>query len=396
MAEKKRNVLLLLVGLIVFFIGFEAGGFQLVLIHVAAEFGLDNTGMGALVATQYIAILAMPILFGHIADKVGKKKVLAIVMPIFVLGCLLTVLSNSAGLFIAGIFTVGAGYSASECIAVAALSDSDPVNASKNLNLAQSAFSLGAVVSPLLVSQLMQAGQDWRIVFIITGICFAALLPLMAKTHFSVGQLPPKEGVGAHKSHTGIALLKKPFLLVLLSLMILYCAMETGLGFFVDSFFAVQLQTPEFGAYALSLFWLGMTVTRIVFGMVKTDQYKWLMLLYGATVALSLLLAVTASAQWALVACALSGAAFGPLWPMIVGLCTHRYAKNTGTVTSILMAGGGAGATISPVLMGMAADAAGLRWSMGILVLFSVAAFALSMGLFQKQKQISERPSLPS
>ena len=56
---------------VLFFVGFEMGGFQLVLRSVSAEFSTGTIGAGLLVAAQYASVILMPLLFGRLSDRVG-------------------------------------------------------------------------------------------------------------------------------------------------------------------------------------------------------------------------------------------------------------------------------------------------------------------------------------
>ncbi len=252
--KRKLNMMLPLVAVLVFLLGFESGGFQLVLTDIAAEYNLDNTAMGSLVTVQYAAILVMPLIFGGISDKIGKKKVMAIFVPVLIAGCVFVILSHSVAAFMVGIFTLGAGYSVSECIGSAALSDSDPHHAEKNMSLTQSLYSMGAVVSPLLINLLMGGGMDWRIVYILTGIGFAALYPWVCLTKFHKVSAPLAEG----DRGGGFRLLRNGIFIALVVCIMLYVGLENGVAYFADYFFMVQLDYPQLSAYAIYALWLAM------------------------------------------------------------------------------------------------------------------------------------------
>lgn len=58
---KSQTRLYVLCGYILLFaLGFITGGNQLILLDVANEFGLDNTGIGILAAMQYAAMIPPP------------------------------------------------------------------------------------------------------------------------------------------------------------------------------------------------------------------------------------------------------------------------------------------------------------------------------------------------
>ncbi len=378
----KKLIFPLICGLL-FLLGFESGGFQLVLVNIAGEFGLNNTVMGSLVTVQFLAILVMPLIFGRISDRIGKKKVLTISVPVFAAGCAITLLAGSAGAFAAGIFIVGFGYSVSECIGSAALSDNDPLKAEKNLTLSQVAFSAGAVAGPVIVNALMAGGIDWRVVFAVAGAGFVLLLPVLLMAEFKE---EPKPELA--KTKGGLSNLFKGGLFAALMISIfLYVGMENGLAFFVDSFFDSQLNSAELGAYAISAFWLGMTVSRLVFGILKANPTRVLMVMFGVSAALLLGLALCSNAYLAVALSAAAGMAYGPVWPMLVGAATGNFPAQSGLAASLMMASSGLGGSFSPMLLGFLADEFNFRISMGTLVFFSLAAMIFCIAVISRKSR---------
>ncbi|GHU64412.1 hypothetical protein FACS189447_01150 [Spirochaetia bacterium] len=251
-----------------FFLGAESGGFQLALLRIGEDFSLGPAMMGVLVAAQFAAITIAPLVSGRIADRIGKKPVLLFSMPLFSLGCFLTALSPSAPFFIAAIFITGAGYSISECIGSSALSDSFPGKESKYLNMMQCTFSLGAVVSPLFFRWLFSFGNfSWSSVFIIAGCGYVLLYPLMLLAGCRKIVLATNEkairNVGKKKNPGFV--FKSRFFIILLFCMLAYVAIETEAAFFADSLFVWEYGNAALGAYAISGFWLAMTISRFVF-----------------------------------------------------------------------------------------------------------------------------------
>ena len=64
--------------MIMFTLGFEIAGFQAVLLDIAQEFSMNNTQMGMLAAVQSVASVISTLSFGGLADKIRKKKAVAL------------------------------------------------------------------------------------------------------------------------------------------------------------------------------------------------------------------------------------------------------------------------------------------------------------------------------
>ncbi|GHU64658.1 MFS transporter [Clostridia bacterium] len=390
MWNRSHSRLIPLVSAISFLLGIEAGGFQLVLTDIAGEFALNNTKMGSVVMAEYMAIILFPLIFGGISDKIGKKKVLTFFIPFLIIGCAIITFSyHEIGLYL-GIFMIGAGYAISEAIGAAALSDSDVVNSEKNQTFTQAFYCLGAVIGPLIVDRLMRTGLNWRIGFILVGIGFAALFIFLLHTPFVRGDRPDAN----HTTSKSIAPIplkgtkKFPFLygafILLIASAVIYCGIENGVSYFADSFFISEMNSPKLSVYAISLFWLAMGTSRFIFGIIKTDAVKVVMILYAISCILLLLLSRIDTPSWALILFIAMGFACGPTCPMLMGMATKRFSEHSGSVVSILMSGLGLGGAISPLFMGLVADHFGFRWSFGILATFALIGFLLSFTFLRK------------
>jgi FHS family glucose/mannose:H+ symporter-like MFS transporter len=325
----------------------------------------------------------MPIVFGHLGDRFGKKKIMALAFTFCICGCLLTAFSrNAAGLF-AGMFFLGSGAGIMDCIGTAALSDSHPEKSEKNLTASQSFYSGGAVVSPFVVAALMNAGASRQIVFITSVVIFLCLAPLLKMTQFTV-----REPDGGHKSgrQSVFSLLKSTILIALAACLLVYVGIEAGVAYFADSFFTAEFDRQSLSAAAISLYWLAITLSRVFLGVVNVNPKKLITVFWGLSAITLVLLSISASAPIALALCALTGFLFGPIWPVLMALAAKKFSASTGTAASIMMVGGGAGGALFPFLMGLAADHANLRWSVGLLAVFCFAAFLCCAAAFRKKR----------
>ena len=382
--EYRNRTLLPLVSASYLIFGVGLGGFQLKLADIAREFNMHYTAMGSLVTMLYIAIMIAPVFSGYLSDRFGKKKFMALAFAIYIAGGALAALTHNVVILYIGIFCIGAGAGMIECIGTAALSDSHPEKAEKNINLSESFYSGGAAIGPFVIAAMISAGAGWRALFIVPAILIVFLLPLLRITEFTV-----REPVGGHEleRQSLFSLLKSKLLMLLVICIMIYVGVETVIAYFIDSFFSVELGGQAFSAAAISLYWLAMTVSRILFGLINTNTHIVLMVTYGLTAVLLALLALSGHAVAALVICIILGFVLGSIWPMLMALATKRFSASSGTVAGILVAGSGLGGMLFPILMGIVADNSGLRWAMSMLVLISVVAFVCCVIIFRGREQ---------
>lgn len=371
--------------LIELFLGFECGGFQLVLIDIAGDYELNNASMGALVTVQFIASTFVPLLFGHFSDRRGKKKVIQFFLPFLILGCAIIVFTDTVVPFCVGIFCIGVGYGISESLISAALSDNDPDKAEKTINMAQSFFSIGAVSGPFIVLAFMNKGADWSVAFLITGICFLVLYPLLCVTRFHKKPIV-NAGENPGQGQSGFLLLKNKVFIIFVSSIFVYGGLEVGFSYFTGAVFEEKLQAPALSAFGISFFWLAMAASRLAVALAKANTKKLVIILYGPIVAVLILLAVSGSAGFAVLLYAIAGALLGPIWPTLMGMATRRFTDHSGTVSGMMMAGSNSAGMIMPIVIGFMFDKWNIPWTLCGLSLLAVIGIVLFVWIHKTEK----------
>jgi fucose permease len=372
----KRLFLVSIYG-IIFFLGVEAGAFQLILLRVASEFKLNATMMGVLVASQFSAITASPLLFGWVSDKCNKKVIILVFMVVFAGGCFLSAISRSVNSFLISIFTVGMGYSVCECVGSSILSDNFPGQEGRYLNIQQCAFSLGAVLSPQVLSRMILTGLfSWRIAFIVTGLGILLFFPVLLLSDCKPRRISGLLNIPKKKKSLR-NLFKSRLLIVLVLSMIVYMSMESGVVYFADSLYVLEHNNITLGAYAISSFWLAVAVSRLFFVMMKIKPRTQILLgfLSSSVLFIILLLIRHPVVQLGIFICL--GIMMGSIWPMIVGISTSSYQYNSGAAASIVTSSGGLGGTLAPILIGFVTEKSGLYGGFLLLAFLSFIGFCM-------------------
>jgi len=348
-----------------FSIGFEMGGFQAFLRSMAEYFSLEKIGIGFLVSAQYVGIILMPTIIGRIADRVGKKRVLVVFMLVFSIGTLLVGISSWIVFAVLGFLFIGSGYGVAESVCTALLGDQYEKNADRYINLSQAFLCIGAVTAPL-VSSL--PGFQWRWIFYISSmVCLISLVLLLLEAGF------------VKVVHTSDALLfdrsliqSTPFRLFFIT-MLLYVGMENGFGYVVETYFFNSFRS-SWGAYAISLYWSAMALSRLLSSIVSGNLYVQLKRRFIAITLLFVTLALSKSPVLSLVLCTLVGFSYGPIWSFIMALAVSNYPEKSASVTGLLSSGCGLGGVLFPILMQMAPLGKGF-------VLLAAAALAAAVSI---------------
>ena len=364
---------------LMFFYGFFLGGIQYVIADVADAFHADPGSMGMLVSAQYMPVVIMPVLMGALADRIGKRPVLAAFSLLFGIGSLTAGASHSVAAYVAGVLLTGAGYSVCESVSCAAMSDLNPAKAARWIALTQGVLCAGAVLSPLLVRAMIGAlGASWRIVFQICAGAFLLLALPVAMTRFPAPAAAPAE----RRARVGMLFASSVFV-CLFAAILLYVGLENGFGYFVESLFAQRLRESS-GAFAISLYWVGMAVSRFVFSLRTCESRRMLTVCFALAALLFILLATIRTNWLALALCALIGAAYGPIWSTLVAEAAACFPGHSGSATGAMSAGCGMGGILYPILMGFTAQYFNLQAAFVMLAVTAVAGAALCLRLPKK------------
>ena len=349
--NKKMSRLIFLACALMFFYGFFLGGTQLVITDIAAEFRVGTAAMGMLVSAQYAAAVIAPIVAGVLADRFGKKPLLAIFSAVFGAGCALIAVSPVLGVYIVGACLTGAGYSVCESLSSAALSDLGETEGMRYINLSQGLLSVGAVISPILLRQLiLHLDAQWRTLFVICAAAFLILAGLLAITRFP-DAIRTQQAAGSGRFFTTAI-----FLSLFVSI-ILYVGLENGFGYFVDTLFDSQNHwTPGLSAYALSAYWMGMALSRMVCSLRDYHPGKMLCTCFVIIAILFVLLPTLNSSMLAILLCGLVGVTYGPVWSTLVATAAARFPEQSAAAIGVMSTGCGLGGVIYPTVMGLMAE----------------------------------------
>lgn len=355
------------------------GASQAVIALAAADLGLDIAGMGALVSLQFFPAIFVPVLMGSLADRIGRKPVITAFCALFGVGLLVCGSARRPLVYAIGAFAVGSAYSVCESGCCATMSDLGPEWGVKGVNLSQALLCLGAVLAPLVNSYL---DLNWRTVYFLCAAGYGIMLPILLCTRFPSPMAAPGEEKGAVRLLLGSGV----FLCTLASILI-YVGLETGFGYFIESLISGRFAVVPIPC--VSLYWLGMALSRFVYASIRYRAKPVLILNFGLSAVCFALLILSKNAVASLALCFGTGFAYGPVWSTLVAEANARYPSHAGTASGLMSAGCGMGGILFPVLMGLVARGFSIVTAFGMLsgiALIGVALCAMLPGDRQTTK----------
>lgn len=367
--------------LAVFMNGFEAAGYQTSLAYIGKEYALDGTGMGIIASVQLIAGLIAPLAFGPLADRHGKKKLLAVFFAAEACASAALALCTGYGIFAAGIFLMGLCVSTVQYISIAALADLFPVSGSKKIGWVTGFYSFGAVIAPLMCGFYLERGASWKILFVILGIVSAVEIIAVTLLDFS-----PREAVreaGSKDAQTASGKWLISGILLLCAVMFVYVGFENGFAFFVNSYLSEVLKADH--AYiALSLFWLAMIPSRILCGYSGSRNRQVLIAASIGSVLMAFIIGTTGNGTAAIALCLPLGFFCGAIYPSVLTRSLDFAGGRTATATGMITAATGLGGAAVTTLTGAMSQRLGLKWAVAGLAGFLAADIILSLLLYFK------------
>lgn len=376
--KKKPETILLTICSSMFFLGFQVGGLQLMVFEISEDFALSPSQTGILISAQYLCTIAIPLITGLLSDRIGKKYVLISAQILYCIGCVCVCASPSYYTLAGSILLVGAGYGSIQSVSCAVLADIYEVRSSKYQNLAQCMFSLSAFLAPLFIQY---TGLLWRAVFGASGfgIFICSLGLFLGRYEISNGCI--------NKDSRLISQWKRQIhnqLLLLILCMILCVGLENGITYFSRLLFAQRNWGNALAAYALSAFWIAVTVMRLVFSMLNVDTLKLVSRLQFCLGMVLLMICQTNHPLFAVVLFGIAGGCISTLGPSLIGRATMICPSSTGIASSLMISASGIGSVIMPIIMGGMANHFSITLSYLGIALFAFCGSLLTQKICQK------------
>ncbi len=380
--SKKLTIPCVFAGL--FVVGVYIAGFQLMGLRMVRDMGLADTTLSTVVAVHFVALVVYGIFFGRFADKIGKKKVIAFGFVAFIAGCVMISTSQNIAMLAVGIFVTGCGFGAIEVLTMAVLADVFPEKSHKYVNIAQTFFGVGCMVSPVVCQALLNSGLSWR--DIIFGVGVVAVL-CMALVLFSNMKRVQRECSVDDSALPVKKIVQNKIFVYLCIGMLIYVGMETSAAFFADLYFEEAVNAPELSAIALSGFWLAMSAVRLLAGIFAFNRLKTLVFGFGISIISVVLLIFVSNGTFAVINYILLGLLYGAMFPNIMSITQDVFPANTGTASSLVFVSAGVGGGVMPMLLGVIMISVPVNIAMLTIAVFSVLGAVISILLKRKIKR---------
>jgi len=361
-------------------LGLYLSAYQYALPSITVEYGLDSFTSGLIVSAHFVAAFIFPFFIGALADKKGRKPVLMLCFGILLFGVFCVMTINNAFMMVFSIFIIGGSFSVIEGSMSSLLSEVNPGEEGKVMNISQMYFCAGAVAGPILGMLLENLTSNWRGVYTIVLVTFAVCIAWLGTAVLPNAAVEKNE----EGSTIGKIIRNKYFILLLIG-MFLYVAIEEGTAFWTSEYVDVTLSTAIPSAFFLSIYWLGMGLARLIVSYYKGNIAKLSAIMLASSVLFFLLILFSTGSVPVLLGFFLVGFGFAPVWPLIMTLSTTSFPDMPDTAAGGVMSAGSVGAAIAPMILGGFTEMFSIKAAFVVLFIFLALLFVVQMMLMRKK-----------
>jgi AAHS family 4-hydroxybenzoate transporter-like MFS transporter len=172
--------LLLTCAAVLFLDGFDTLAIGYVAPSLAKEWGLSKAALGPVFSAGLFGLMIGALLFGPLADRIGRKKIIIFSTLAFGVGTLITAFVQDVNSLLAIRFLTGLGLGGAMPNVIAMTSEFNPRRRRATMVMIMfCGFSVGAALGGFLAAALIpQFG--WRSVFVVGGAVPLLLVPILA------------------------------------------------------------------------------------------------------------------------------------------------------------------------------------------------------------------------
>jgi fucose permease len=328
---------------------------------IERDFGQSDAGLGIYYLLYAITYASGSLGGGVVTERLGRRRVLALAAVSHGAGMAVLGMVPTWGIVLAAAIPAGLGAGALDGGVNGLILDLYPGSRGRALNTLHLFFSLGALASPLVVGQLVDAGVAWQSLVVVTAVAAVPVAVLYAVAALPHGRHAAVPRAGPRTSNP-IALTWP--LLTLEVAIACYVASEVGVSDWLVRF----LDSVPLGSAtaSLSLFWAGLALGRLAAARLadRFDHLRFTTVAIAVAAVAIIAAVIVPSVNVSIGLFALVGFAFGPVFPTIIAIGGERFPERSAAVGGFLTGAAVIGAVVYPPVMGFMSVNVGLPAAM--------------------------------
>jgi fucose permease len=353
--------------------------------HIGADYSLDLSQIGTLLAAAPAGYLFSGPLVGWFIDKIGTKRSLQAAIVILFIALIGLVSVSNYLMLIVLFFVSGFSKGALETSLNYVTSSLFAQFRARFLGFVHAGYGLGAFLFPMLTGFLFLEGVKWRGVYWIFLVILLFLLVTL-----SLVKVEKTERFQVETLNIG-DLLKSKRLYGLVMATTFYVGAEVGfLGWLPYYLPNVKGVSDNIVPYYISAFFVLMMAGRLLGGFIADRIGYELSIIIGAGMGGTLMIiAQLGPADWGWIF-AIIGLFFSLVFPTFVAMASRDFDKSSGTVIGYLTSAAGVGAIVTSWFMGILGEWYGFRFAFIMPVAFTAVLIIIMTWLYSSNRQTRE------
>lgn len=365
-------------------------------IELMAKLKIDGGQFGTLIMGLFLTSCIVQLFIGPLVDKIGYKPVAILGFTVTSLSMFMLAFAPDFAVALVACILLGIGAMSlntvgNTLIPVVLFEGKDPARAS---NFGNGFFGVGYMLTPLLVVFILE-GLHLSYAVALSAIGILSLIFLLFVFYTSFPDVSP-----GFKFSMALKVLTKPAVIVAALAQFCYTSLDSTMGTWIkklmeELYIADSVDNPAVKAgLVLSLFGIAMMAGRFLSSTIKnlTAMGSKVLILTSAISVLAIVLMITANSPFGgIVAVVLTGLAFGPIFPTILGITFAKFDKSLyGSIFGVVFAFGLLGGTFVPKFIGNLSVGSTVQQSLPIAAIIAglLLVISLFIGRIGKPKEL--------
>ena len=350
----------------------------LIIPEVIRTFGLSLTAAGTFQYATMAGIAVAALLFGQLADRLGRRPTIIVGLVLFASACFLMVTGDRLTVFaiLLGLSGVAIGVFKTGALALIGDISTSTAQHTTIMNMAEGFFGVGAILGPAILTRLLQRGLPWQWLYLVAGSICVGLIVLALLVKYPES---PKPAGGQVLKGTGRAL-RSPYVLAFSAGAFLYVGVEAAIYVWMPTWFeGYSGSATTFAAYGISIFFLLRAAGRFLGAwLLGRIQWQAALAFFSGGILLCFALSVAAGVDWAVYLLPLSGLFMSVIYPTLNSKGISCLPKSEhGAGAGVILFFTCVSAVAAPLAIGAVGDAFGhIIYGFWLATGFAVLLFA--------------------
>jgi fucose permease len=351
---------------------------------IARTFSLPLSMLSVLLLAAGLGYLLTAIPSGHLLDRVGAPRTMAVASLAAGAACAAYAASPIYGLLPVASLLLGAASGSVDAGLNTVVASGQ---SSRMLNFIHGAYGVGTVIGPLLVTAAITESGSWRAPYLVLVVAEIACGASWWAVRHAIGAsqperpVPPRDqGEGRRRGILSSDFPERLLVAAAVALPFIYVGAELSAGQWAASYLRDQIHARATTAgLAVAGYWGAYAVVRLLMAVPGRLPSARVLIPAGCAVAIAgaLLIWLVPTETGTIVGLIIVGAGLAPVFPALIGLTPDRFGRaRAGQVIGWQMASAGAGGLAIAALTGFILGQAGLAKFGPILVALLLVVLA--------------------